>query len=394
MRIDHYFAVAIYPALLVLLVYITPLYGDPAVVFWTGKVMHETGFAYDPVCTKNQAQLCVRAPLYYSILATTRNWYWIAQATILLLFIYLQLRLTRLLSINSSVFGLMVPPVYLLFSRTYVDSLTALLSTCLLYSLVKHNSVSRLKKALFLASPALLVLTRETALILPLLFALFALYVKETRWRTISVLLISWATGLMAYLVYVLSSGGSTYADFQPHVPSLAEAYRALMWIFTPILPWEIRVSDVESYLSYIFPTKNTGLSLFLTTLMGTFSYVIAVVFMIPLLLAVRRLKDLSGHFKAQLVFGALAALGLLFLKGDIDYYRHLAYILPVMPSIASIGIQELRRKNKPLATLFTIVAIAAFALYIARTARSHLAGYEFDTCEYLSKRPEISGIE
>lgn|GEM_PF-7102486 len=99
------------------------------------------------------------------------------------------------------------------------------------------------------------------------------------------------------------------------------------------------------------------------------------------------------GAAKAQLVFGSFITVSLLFLKGYIDVYRHLSFLLPIIPGMTSVGIQKLMSRNRTLAVLLISLLLSAFMLFFFRQVRSFLQGQAFDACEYLSKRPEISGI-
>lgn len=127
----------VYVIAILFLVFTPPLYGHPAIVYWAGKVMRKTGFAYDPVCTDDISSLCVRAPLYYSFLAISENYFKITLAILFIIFVVVQIRLVKSLGIDGGVIGLMWPPIYLLFSRTYVDALTSLLCSALLLFLIK-----------------------------------------------------------------------------------------------------------------------------------------------------------------------------------------------------------------------------------------------------------------
>jgi hypothetical protein len=103
------------------------------------------GLLYDPVCSKNimsmsgskSILLCVRSPLYYLLLAIADNSYKIVPIALTTLFFGLQIILARLSGLSLSIFGLMFPSIYLLFSRTYVDTLTMVLITALLIVLMK-----------------------------------------------------------------------------------------------------------------------------------------------------------------------------------------------------------------------------------------------------------------
>lgn len=389
--------IILYISAVILLTMITPLYGDPGVVHWTGKVMAETGFAYDPVCSKNIKQLCVRAPLYYAVLALLGEAYWIANMIFFVLFIYFQVMLIRSLSDSAwHLFGFLAPPIYLLFSRTYVDSLTSLLSTILLYVLVKNQiKGKRLYKFALVALPALLMLARETSLTLPAMFVLTALFVKNIGRKTILLLFSGWLAGMIAYAAYIILSGGSSYSDFQPHIPTAEEAYRALLWSATSILPWEVTTADIKSYMTLVFPTPLSDWStLILLFSLNVLIHSITTAFLVSGVLGLMHLRQLNGAVKSQLVYGLLVAVALLFLKGDLDFYRHLSYLLPTVPIVLSFGLQEIIVRNRRLKIFFMTLAVLAFSLYLLRTFRSYMVGSEFDACAYLLKRPEISNIQ
>ncbi|MEM3014973.1 MAG: hypothetical protein QXN91_04825 [Nitrososphaerota archaeon] len=380
--------VAAYVVATVVLIFITPLYGDPAVVYWTGKVMRSTGFAYDPACSKNVHQLCVRAPLYYSLLAISQQYYRIVTAVLFIIFIYLQHRISGYLNINGTLFGLLSPPIYLLFSRTYVDTLTALLSSLLLLVLLKDSKEGLSKLFLFLV-PVLLVLVRETSLSFPIFLLTLLFYVKSFRRKLLVLMFLGWIAGLSIYVTYLILSGGNAYSDFQPHIPTPDEVYRSIIIGFTPILPWEVSERDIQSYLP--FDVSQNVIFVILFLLKGLTNF-FAFVNLILALIGIRYLSN-CGAVKAQLVFGSFITVSLLFLKGYIDFYRHLSFLLPIIPGMTSVGIQKLMSRNRTLAVLLISLLLSAFMLFFFRQVRSFLQGQAFDACEYLSKRPEISGI-
>jgi hypothetical protein len=95
-----------------------------------------------------------------------------------------------------------------------------------------------------------------------------------------------------------------------------------------------------------------------------------------------------------QVIFGIAAAGGLLFLKGDIDFFRHLAYLLPATPLLIEVGIKNIQRYTRVGATMIKISFILMLILYFARTVRLFASGYQFDACQYLLKRQEISTVQ
>jgi len=106
--------------------------------------------------------LCVRSPLYYLLLAIADGLYKIVPLALATLFFGLQIVLARLNGSSLNVFGLMFPSIYLLFSRTYVDTLTAILMTALLIILMKINNEGGMhNKVLLFSISLLLMLTRE-----------------------------------------------------------------------------------------------------------------------------------------------------------------------------------------------------------------------------------------
>jgi hypothetical protein len=190
MLINKNLGVLIYAGLMLLMIFIMPLYGDPAIVVWSSKITAKTGFAYDPVCSRNitvaqkmmTTELCVRSPLYYMLLAVAGTFYKVIPALLLITFITLQYYLARLNRSNLDVFGLMFPPVYLLFTRTYVDTLTATLMTALLLTL---TNIARQNKPLYriflFVIPLLIVLARESAVALPLFLIILLMTSSELK---------------------------------------------------------------------------------------------------------------------------------------------------------------------------------------------------------------------
>jgi len=391
-------AILIYFILLCTIILMMPPYGDPAVVIWTSKVMSITGFSYDPVCSKNimsmsgskSILLCVRSPLYYLLLAIANNSYKIVPIALTTLFFGLQIILARLSGLSLSIFGLMFPSIYLLFSRTYVDTLTTVLITALLIVLMKISKEDRIlhKTPLFFI-PLLLMLTRESSITLPLFLIGISLVIPEFRKKNLLIIFGGWIAGLVSWQLYIVMSGGISYSDFQPHIPTFEEVYRAFMTAITPILPWEVRSGDIQAYLNINLGNSFTPLVIAALHFLG----LLGVLGVLPLIASLIRFKYMNKLILWQAIFGLLMSAGLLILKGDIDFFRHLAYLIPVTSLLIEMGLKELQKHSRLTANLVRLSYIIMFTLYLARTIRLYASGYHFDPCQYLLKRPEISSI-
>jgi len=119
----------------------------------------------------------------------------------------------------------------------------------------------------------------------------------------------------------------------------------------------------------------------------------IAFAILLPIFFVLKRFNSLDSTVKYQFILGLFIAVGLLFLKGDIDFFRHTAYLLPVMPYMVGQGLKELRSKNKYLCNFVIFSFLIQFVLYLLRTIRLFQSGYSFDACDYLIDRPTISSI-
>jgi len=378
--------VLIYSTLLIFIILMVPLYGDPAIVVWTSKIMSITGFAYDPVCTKNMNVLCVRSPLYYMLLATTGIFYKIIPIILFIIFLTLQYIFARLNGSNLKIFGLMFPPIYLLFSRTYVDSLTTALMSAFLITLINLlNKNKVLNRILLFLIPLLITVTRESSVILPL-FLIILLMISPDLKQKLLIGFLGWAIGLACWQLYVYLSGGVSYSDFQPHIPMASEMYRALMTAITPILPWEIQPQDISAYI-------NIARIDVLHPLIVLCVHLLAFSVITPIFFSLVHLKHVNKVVVGQIFFGLTVTTGLLFLKGDIDFFRHLAFLIPSIPLLIETGLGEIQKRSKLISNLIKLTYILLFALYFARTIRLYVTGYFFDPCQYLVKRPEISTI-
>jgi len=194
---------------------------------------------------------------------------------------------------------------------------------------------------------------------------------------------------MLIYYFYVAISKGNTYSDFQLHLPALPEYYRAIMWFSTPILPWEVTQSDLESYL--ILLGIHPQLVGVIYNILYTYIHLAAALCLLPLLIAIIAIGRLNNTIKTQIIFGILMSSGLLFLKGDIDFYRHTAYLLPVVPGLINNGLDMLGRKTQ---VLIKIILISLFILWGMRQIRLQFLGSNFDVCSYVMKRHEINSLE
>jgi len=387
-RIDK-IAILVYVLILSLVILMMPPYGDPAIVIWTSKVMFITGFPYDPVCSKNisigyEMLLCVRTPLYYLLIAVANEFYKIVPMILAFIFVVLQVILARLNGSSLSVFGLMFPPIYLLFSRTYVDTLTVTLMTALLIKLIKVNGKG-LNGILLFSIPLLLMLTRESSLVFPLFLIIISFMQPEFKSKNLLIMFFGWITGFISWQAYVNMSGGVFYSDFEPHIPTFREMYQALMTAITPVLPWEITSGDIQAYINI-----NPGDLLMFLIFIGV--HIVGFMGAAPIVISLIRFKT-NKLILAQAFFGLITAAGLLLMKGDIDFFRHLAYLIPVIPLLIETGLRQIAEYSKLAANLIRASYVIMFTLFLARTVRLYTSGYSFDPCQYLLKRPSIASV-
>jgi hypothetical protein len=259
----------------------------------------------------------------------------------------------------------------------------------MLIALIKANTNSSKHYSILLfLTPMLLILTRESSSALPLLLLIIYLIKPESRNKKLLTLFFGWITGLIIWQLYVKMSGGLSYSDFQPHLPTLEEFYRAAITTLTPILPWEIRSEDLQAYfIPTTYAPLITNLAVIIVILLGLTS-------LIPMITSLIHYKQVDRLILGQVIFGIAAAGGLLFLKGDIDFFRHLAYLLPATPLLIEVGIKNIQRHTRVGATMIKISFILMLILYFARTVRLFASGYQFDACQYLLKRQEISTVQ
>ena len=396
MRHHNHFFLITYITIFCFLVLLIPLYGDPAVVFWTSKVMLLTGFPYDPVCSKNvmhaigssELILCVRAPLYYLLLGFFGDYYKFFLISLFSIYSFFQALLAREMNTRLSAISLMLPPIYLLFSRTYVDGLTAVISAALILAILWKDKPSKFPELLLFLCPLLMVLVRETAMLFPL-FLVILLFFRRRVSKDFGLMTAGWLIGMLLYGIFIKASSGVVYSDFQPHLPSYFEIYAAAMNVLTPILPWEIYQEDIISYL----PLQIADQSLIdlMTTVIRAMVNILSIFILVPIVFFFRRWKYVDQVVKSQLVFGFFMVGGVLFVKGYIDFFRHTSYLLAVAAPIVEIGLHEVERGSKVVAHIIRGAYVILFLLWSMRVIRLFLSGYSFDTCSYLLKRPEIA---
>lgn len=238
-------------------------------------------------------------------------------------------------------------------------------------------------------APLLLILARESAIILPLLLITTSIVTRNFKDKDSLIVLLGWLTGLLIYQVYISLSNGVSYSDFQPHIPTPSEIYRSIMNVLTPILPWEVSHEDLQTYVNLHITTTLT-----LSSVIIVIIHVLAIIIAIPIALSLTRINDFHRVIIGWSIFGFLAAIGLLFLKGDIDFFRHLSYLLPIVSLLIEKGLAEIEKNYKIGALFIKMSYVLLFALYFIRTIRLYNSGYAFDACEYVLKRTELSSVE
>ncbi|MDW7985856.1 MAG: hypothetical protein RMI88_01385 [Nitrososphaerota archaeon] len=159
------------------------------------------------------------------------------------------------------------------------------------------------------------------------------------------------------------------------------------MRILTPIIPWEVTFEDLQAYLPL------STYEYYLMPILLIAIHLLAVMVLIPLVFSLVHFRELPSVIVGWLIFSFLVSAGLLFLKGDIDFFRHLSYLVPVVSLLIEKGLTEVERYSKFGVRFIKISFILLFALYLIRTVRLYTSGYAFNPCQYLLKRPEISSI-
>jgi len=143
---------------------------------------------------------------------------------------------------------------------------------------------------------------------------------------------------------------------------------------------------DIQAYLNINLGKSFTFLVIAILHLLGLLA-------VLPLVTSLIRFKQINKLILWQTIFGLLISTALLILKGDIDFFRHLAYLIPAIPLLIEVGLRKIQEHSKLTANLIRLSYILMFMLYLVRTIRLYTSGYQFDPCQYLLKRPEISSI-
>jgi len=153
---------------------------------------------------------------------------------------------------------------------------------------MKINKENRIHyKPLLFSIPVLLILARESFAALPLFLIIIFLIVPELEKKNLLLVFAGWVVGLVSWQVYVIASGGVSYSDFQPHIPTLEETYRAFMTAITPILPWEIRSEDIQAYLNISLVDPFTPLVIIVLHFLGLLA-------VLPLIISLAHFKQIN----------------------------------------------------------------------------------------------------
>jgi hypothetical protein len=256
----------------------------------------------------------------------------------------------------------------------------------MLIALIKTNTnnTKQYDISLFLL-PMLLVLTRESALALPLLLLITFLIKPEFRNKKILTPLFGWIIGVIIWQLYVGMSEGKAYSVPRPHLPTLEELYKAIITTLTPILPWEVRPDDFQAYFipaNFAAPMTNfVGIVVILFGFTG----------LIPLLMSLINYKLVDRLILGQVIFGITIAGGLLSLLGNVDFFRNLAYFLPVVPILIELGINVIQKRTRIGVIMIKMSFVIMLTLYFVRTVRLFSSGYQSDPChDYILKRQDL----
>ena len=362
---------------------ITKPYGDPYSIIVTSRNIGVYGFALDPV--SNQ----VRAPLYYYLLYYFNDYYSILQVILSVSVITLLSSISVKLRVKPSIFGFLLPALYMLMTRTYVNSLTLLLLSLLLlatFSLFTDMEALTSGTCMLIIGAIatlsfMLVITRESMLMLPLLAItpwIFLcrenLRIKRTLILFSTALVGGWLFGYLAYSAYISLSGLAPYSEFEWRKLSLWEVYVAFAYTYGSVIPWEVKPADICSYLFFLEIPDSVVIyiTLLLRILIVALQVLVSIPFIIGLYKAFKSINlDIYHEISVSYtVFSFLIIGGLFIVKRPGDFFKYFCYILPLSNYFISLGFNTIKEHSSTLYKLCALSYIVMLSLWTLRTLR------------------------
>jgi hypothetical protein len=366
----------LYVAWLFVLSWMIPPYGDPALhLYRTSRNFLNLGVPFDPVAG------AIRPPIFYGLLALTSLLdisFLVPPLLLTLLFILVE-KFHRDNGIPLSRFTLLFPPLYVIGSRTYLESLVAL-GFALLYMILLDEGQWKPKQHILLwLTVGLLTFTKEISLTITLFF-LIMIAVDGPLKKHISGLISSLFFTLAYYCYVCIVAGGPIYSCFSlVSTINVEGLLRGFFFTFSPIIPEEFTVGDLPAYVPVasalpaelqLWTTQGIRATIILTSLLISLPFGIGAA---QVALAKER-EQPTRLAKGVLIYSLILWFALFYSLGSVDTFRYIPMTFPLVGLFGTRGLKLIEGKAPKLSILVKAALLLGLILWSVRSIRLHLS--------------------
>jgi hypothetical protein len=366
----------LYVAWLFVLSWMIPPYGDPAThLYGTSRNFLKLGVPLDPISG------AVRAPIFYGLLALTSllGIHFLVPPLLLTLLFMLVEKIHSNNGIPLSRFTLLFPPLYVVGSRTYLESLVAL-GFALLYMILLDEGRWKPKQHVLLwLTVGLLTFTKEISLTIAFFFLLMIAVDGPSR-KYVSGLVSSLLFTLAFYCyVYVIAKGYMFSAFNLISTMSIQKLLRGFFFTFSPIIPEEFTVSDLPAYIPVasalpaelqLWATQGIRATIILTSLLIFLPFGVGAA---QVALAKERGQP-TRLAKGVLIYSLILWFALIYSLGSVDAFRYIPMMFPLVGLFGTRGLKLIEGKAPKLSILVKAALLLGLTLWSVRSIRLRLS--------------------
>lgn len=357
---------------LIVLALVIPHYGDPSNHVRTALNIGIIGAPLDQVCN------CVRSPLYYYLIYATYPIHKAIQPLLFLPYCFLTMKTCASRGYPSSLWGLLLPPLYIMGTRAYVDTLVLTLYLTFTYIVITKPADRKSCLAIGLATSSL-ILSREIAVLLIFLFvASLTLVRAKDLERKVACSVVGYGVGLMVYVVYIISTRFKSWFSFildsstRVHVSS--DAFYSL---FSSLIVTQFHFEDFEYYLraaGIAQPLLSYQVYQLAMCIIIVTSSVIAFSFHLGLVRTISELfKRTDGSSKfllLQVIFGIIVSIIMVPFFSSVDYFRVTVFLISFSPLFVGYSLEYKGGRGLIHGVLLKSSLLFMYILWILRSLR------------------------
>jgi hypothetical protein len=365
----------LYIAWLFILGWMIPPYGDPATNMRLSSNLLRFGVPLDPVSR------VVRPPIFYGLLASASllGIQFLVPPLLLTLLLMLIRKIHEDNGIPLSLFALLFPPLYIVGSRAFVESLVALGFALLYIILLKQGRWEPKHHLLLWLTIGLLTFTKEIGLTITLFFLIMIAVDGPSR-KYVSGL-VSSLFFTLAFYYYAFAAGGYTYLVVISLISTITfeKLLRAFFFTFSPIIPEEFTVGDLPAYVPFA-SVLPAAAQLWMTEGIRATIILLLLLILLPFAVGATRVALAKERerptrlAKGVLIYSLILWFALIYSLGPVDAFRYIPMTFPLVGLFGTRGLKLIEGKAPKLSILVKAALLLGLTLWSVRSIRLHLS--------------------